>query len=278
MALTDDLIAWWTLDETSGTRYDSHGTHHLTDTNTVTYSSSAKYGNAAEFEWTNQESLYKACPTTDELAFYNEDNYSVVSWVYPMASISTVGDDMKLVAKSYYSGPGDNKSHWGTLIFDDSGHQNEFGAEIRGTTDTTQKIYASTFGSLSLNTWYFCYFYHDAGNNQLGVSVNNGTVDTQSWSNGTYNAEDGQFNLGIANNFDPIEPYDGRMDETAIWGRVLTSSEVTELYNSGSGLTYEDIAEEDGPIWIMSTNGWWDKLNGILQPKQDILVSKLAGI
>lgn len=35
MALTDNLISWWSLDEASGTRYDSHGTNHLTDNNTV---------------------------------------------------------------------------------------------------------------------------------------------------------------------------------------------------------------------------------------------------
>jgi hypothetical protein len=34
----------------------------------------------------------------------------------------------------------------------------------------------------------------------------------------------------------PVEAY--VMDEVGIWGKVLTSGEVTQLYNSGNGLTY----------------------------------------
>jgi hypothetical protein len=32
------------------------------------------------------------------------------------------------------------------------------------------------------------------------------------------------------------------------------------------------LDEDDDVIWMMSTNGWWDKLNGILQPKREILL------
>jgi hypothetical protein len=32
-----------------------------------------------------------------------------------------------------------------------------------------------------------------------------------------------------------------RLDEVAHWGRVLTGSEITELNNSGSGMTYADL-------------------------------------
>ncbi|MBU0513002.1 MAG: hypothetical protein KJ638_15045, partial [Chloroflexi bacterium] len=45
----DGLVAWWSLDETSGTRYDSHGGNHLSDNNTVGYST-GKQGNSANFE------------------------------------------------------------------------------------------------------------------------------------------------------------------------------------------------------------------------------------
>ena len=32
---------------------------------------------------------------------------------------------------------------------------------------------------------------------------------------------------------------DGKIDEVGIWSRVLTSGEISDLYNSGSGLTYD---------------------------------------
>jgi hypothetical protein len=34
---------------------------------------------------------------------------------------------------------------------------------------------------------------------------------------------------------------DGIIDEVGIWEKALTSGEVSELYNSGSGLAYDDI-------------------------------------
>src|SRR5687768_7946971 len=56
MALTEDLIAYWNLDEASGTRTDSHGTNHLTDNNTVG-SAAGLRGTAADFERDDTESL-----------------------------------------------------------------------------------------------------------------------------------------------------------------------------------------------------------------------------
>lgn len=57
MALTDGLTHWWDLDEESGTRYDSHGTKHLTDRNTVG-SIVVGSGRAASFVAANDEQLY----------------------------------------------------------------------------------------------------------------------------------------------------------------------------------------------------------------------------
>jgi hypothetical protein len=58
MALTDSLISYWKMDETSGTRYDSHGTNHLTDNNSVgsltgKINSSAYFGPAPTTKYLN---------------------------------------------------------------------------------------------------------------------------------------------------------------------------------------------------------------------------------
>ena len=45
---TTGLVSYWALDETSGTRYDSHGSNDLTDNNTVGYTTGVQ-GNAADF-------------------------------------------------------------------------------------------------------------------------------------------------------------------------------------------------------------------------------------
>src|SRR5678815_5281605 len=56
MALTDSLIAFWELEEASGTRVDAHGANDLSDNATVT-SAAGKVGTAADFEVGNSEFL-----------------------------------------------------------------------------------------------------------------------------------------------------------------------------------------------------------------------------
>jgi len=48
------------------------------------------------------------------------------------------------------------------------------------------------------------------------------------------------FNIGSHDDGAGTE-WNGLIDEVAIWDRQLTSDERTELYNSGSGLTYGDL-------------------------------------
>ena len=49
-ALRTSLVSWWGLDETSGTRYDAHGTNHLTDNATVT-SNPGKAAQTLKYLW-----------------------------------------------------------------------------------------------------------------------------------------------------------------------------------------------------------------------------------
>lgn len=44
--------------------------------------------------------------------------------------------------------------------------------------------------------------------------------------------------LNIGQRNDGSASFDGKIDEVGIWNRTLTSSEITELYNSGNGITY----------------------------------------
>jgi hypothetical protein len=56
MALTDNLIAFWGLEEASGTRNDAHGSNHLIDNNTVG-SATGRVGTCANFDRFTDEHL-----------------------------------------------------------------------------------------------------------------------------------------------------------------------------------------------------------------------------
>ena len=85
MALTDNLVSWWELDEASGTRNDAHGSNHLTDGNTVAQVA-GKVGNAAQFVAANAESLSIA----DNANLSVSGVFSVCAWVYMDSKINNM--------------------------------------------------------------------------------------------------------------------------------------------------------------------------------------------
>src|SRR5690606_5066683 len=75
---TTGLVSWWTLGETSGTRYDSHGTNHLTDNNTVGSALGKLGGISAQFVAANIESL----SINDNASLsLNNTNFTIATWV-----------------------------------------------------------------------------------------------------------------------------------------------------------------------------------------------------
>jgi hypothetical protein len=75
----------------------------------------------------------------------------------------------------------------------------------------------------------FKYYYNGILNTTVGVNNTLGTNDTPNPS--AYNLNIGRRPLGQYY-------YSGILDELAIFDRVITATEVTELYNSGSGKQY----------------------------------------
>jgi hypothetical protein len=102
----------------------------------------------------------------------------------------------------------------------------------------------STFGAISLATWYFCFAYYDSVAGETGISINDGTVDTLGSVPSINQSLDSVGNFLLTayalHNFSGYNA-DGGIDELGFWNRVLNSAEVTALYNGGSGITYTDL-------------------------------------
>lgn len=217
------LIAYWDMEETSANRADRYGIHHLRDVATVTYTALGKQGNAAEFTTANSEFLFH--PDTVYLSIGDYD-MSCAMWI-----------KLKSLTNSYvfskYHTTSDERSY---LIWYDSGaNRLKWLVSSAGTAGSMTTATASTFGALSTDTWYFVYCYSDSANNEIGISVNNGTVDTAAHTGGVYDATS-QLEVGSA--VGGTLNFDGYIDELGLWNKVLSSQEITDLYNSGSGNTY----------------------------------------
>lgn len=220
MSLATNLISFWELEEASGTRNDAVGSNHLADNNTVTQGT-GKVGNAAQFTAANSE--YLSIASNASLQVGNTDR-AMCAWV----KAATLPSIANIIAKR--SGLGGLEYY---LRYISGLFQLEVSAD--GTTPVTD-CNASTFGSPSTATWYFLVVQHDSVAHQLRICVNDGTVDSVSHTGGIF-AGTIDFCIGGA----PAgggDYWDGLIDQVGIWGRTLTSGEITALYNGGAGLSY----------------------------------------
>ena len=228
MALTDNLEAYWTLDETSGTRADSTANDRdLTDNNTVGYNTgvisngaslagaSSEYLSAADAAWNSPSSAF-----------------TFAGWVrYP-----TAGQRADVFAK----GP----AAFGTGLLlvcerDFVSSRIEFFANFGGNIlDAT----ATVDGATSAATWFHLAVVFDgagSGNSGRCKIYVNGAAQSPSYGGtfGTSLADTGSdLQLGA---WATQSLYgDIRLDEVGWWSRALSGSEVAQLYNSGAGLSY----------------------------------------
>lgn len=214
MSLLSQIIAYWKLDEESGTRYDSHAGYDLTDNGTVEFAV-GKIDNAADFISANQE--YLSHIDCDGLSVAGDQDFSVAFWFYLDAEFSTDA----LVSR--YTGGGTNVDEY--LVY----YANGVRFIIRAS-DNTSIIVISSMGFLTPG-WYFVVAWRDGIN--AYVQINNGAVDSQPWTKDTKDA-DVEFRIGRFGN----TYCDDLIDEVGFWKRALTSGERTDLWNGGAGLSY----------------------------------------
>lgn len=225
--LNTSLVAYWKLEEASGTRIDSEpgGTpQSLDETNSVTQTTGI-IGNAAFFTAANIESLTHIDST--DLSVGDID-FSMAGWAKFTATNTTQ------TICSHYGTFTANRS-WRVILLGSTA-QIQFRVTSNGTTETT--LTASSFGPVSPDTWVFVVASHDSVNNLLKVSVRSsanqtGTVDSVSYSAGVFNSTY-LFQVG---NTEGGGPMDGAIDELGFWKKVLSADEITELWNSGIGKT-----------------------------------------
>ena len=225
MALTDDLVSYWKLDETSGTRADSHGSNDLTDNNTVGYGT-GKISNGADFEQGNgDESLSIADASQSGLDITGDMSFSM--WIkiesYPGPSMVPLGKPGAYITVLDYN-------NFSFVVYD---------ASSNATSYTDPSVY--TAGS----NWYHIVGVYDSSTPSMTIYLNG------SDGSATQNSADASSIANTANPFylganGTTNEFDGIIDEVGIWSRQLTSDEVTELYNSGDGLDYDSFGGGGG--------------------------------
>jgi hypothetical protein len=220
MALKDNLVSHWKLDEASGNRADSHGSNTLTDNNTVG-SGTGKIGNGADFVAANSE--YLSCADTAGLSGGDVD-FELGLWVKL--------DSLATTQKIYLKGNGSGYEFY--LDFENVTAQ--FRATFYASDGFTdgQSVLAANFGAIDAGTWYRVHTWHDSVNNLIGISVN-GTINTDNRTTGVFDS-DRDVNIGRS----PFgEHFDGLIDEVSFWKRIVGTTDRAEIYNAGAGLDFD---------------------------------------
>lgn len=210
-------VAYYKLDESSGNASDSIGSRTLTNTNTVTYST-GKINNGANFV-TASSQYFTFTPVG-----LSNSTFSISGW--------------------FYSGTNQGGSIYQEGI---SGNNNPYIAIQRGGANGTDWVLvardASAVGlsdqwtaDVTRNTWHHFVWTMTTTQSNLYLDGNTTPIRTTNFTANSFTANVGR--IGNAKRVNEESFWGGSLDEIGVWNRALSSTEITSLYNSGSGLQY----------------------------------------
>ena len=232
--LLSGLIAYWKLEEASGTRYDSHGSYDLTENVGIDDGVGVK-GNCAVSNSTYNDgrsltispSPYDSVGASWSLSFWmsTNDSNDDTFHMFPNAWGNCVLFEILTIDG--------NKVFQGRLWKD-----NESGET--STDISKSEVYDGGFVHVAIT--------HDLSTKTVRVYYDGieERVVTYTTSlnpvNGTESADANTILSMFAGDTDGTNyAGPGKLDEVGIWERAITAAEVSALYNNGSGITYEEL-------------------------------------
>lgn len=257
--LVANMQAFWKMDEMSGVRADSFGSNDLSDNNSVGFAA-GRIGNAAQFVASSSQFL--AISDNAALSVTNE-SFSMAFWAYldtKTTSRGFIGKGTAVAGNAQY-GAGYNLGADRFLAF----MSTNTGASFNLT------VAADALGSPSTATWYFIAAWHDASADFLNIKVNALSTNSSQTSGAGPSDLGGAFEVG---RFDGDIYMDGRVDEVGFWKKALNAQQLTDLYASGSGNTYNPDLGNSG--WGMFDFGAGVGADG--KPLRHMIVAAGSGI
>lgn len=211
-----DLVAYWPFNNQDNFLDDASGNgNHLTGVNYIYNARSCKVGSGIYAE-TNK---YAYIIDNTYLSTAANESISFSVWVYINSSTTSVifGKNATGTNRSYRLGfdyTADDKLYW------------------YGFNNGVASVEVKT-AALSLNTWYHVYCYYDYTTG-IGISLNNTAAVTAAFTT----QANCTSNFTICRLDEGTQHYlSGNIDELCVWKRLLTTEEITALYNGGSGMS-----------------------------------------
>ena len=168
--------------------------------------------------------------------FERTEPFSVECWFYPTATTT------QLKALFSHIGPTPKRRGWVVdVMINRSASNGQFGVALISDESTNNFFNVlTTLGtvSISINTWYHAVITYNGNSLVSGLKCylnnvsKNFTIIARNTLTDTIKDDTVKFNIGSS----IIYPYfKGRIDEAVVYTRVLSASEVSQRYNSGTG-------------------------------------------
>ena len=231
-ALNTDLLVYWKLNETSGTNIEDSIDNYDLTTNSSNWTA-GRIDNGLEFNSTG----YRAW--NDTFLDANQTDLSFSFWFkVPIDFNNTAPVDMSLFDKSDQF----NVNHIRAILESGAGalRINIIGENQGGGTNLD-----SNYTNLVAGTWYHVAIVWDGGSN-VSLYVNGQHNETADYT-GKLNTTTLDYDFAIGGSFRSGNEFNGTIDEFGVWNRTLTASEISDLYNGGSGITYTNVFDSTSP-------------------------------
>ena len=231
-ALSDaNLVAWYNFDETTGTNvidvkdYDNNGTN----TN-VTINQIGKVNKAYSFNGSNS-TVYSNNESDFDFLTANNASFTFSFWAkygnitaYSAFFTKTNNNSTDGISFRVDNGSGTGSTGWVLLMY------------TGVPTPHNRLLFYESNSGTNDNQWH--HFAGTCANNDCNIYID-GNKRTHTTSHlGSYSGVNNSYNLNIGSINNAGSFFSGLIDEIGFFNRTLTSTEITELYNSGVGITY----------------------------------------
>lgn len=218
MALTDSLLAYYSLSDTS----DATGNGNtLTNQNTCTFVSGLIADGASQGTSNTNKSLYR----NTDFGIAATTAFTVSMWVKCNNEIGSGSWNLFTLGNTGAS------SATRRCLYDYNGGTRQIRFMRTGFS------YVAVTSNLTMGTSNFYHIVYVYNGTTFTGYVNNSSVGTSSTAtDSSTQSESYRWNMGAHQLTNEVASF--LMDETGVWNRALTTDEISQLYNGGAGLAY----------------------------------------
>lgn len=224
MGLLDGLEVYFEQEETSGTRFDSTTNNYDLAENIATGNRPGIIGICADFRTGGNLVSRASAP----LVNFGDEDFTIQAWltVEPATEFTVQGYIGKWVAA------GNQRAYM--LRYNSGPQKFDFVVSLNGANSV--QVQSSAIPPFD-GTFQHVICIHDSVADQITMQVNLGTITTANPSGGIFSGSTAPFELGRSSTAFGLS----LCDEVGIWRRKLSASEITSLFNGGSGLPFSSF-------------------------------------